>query len=107
MRIEFVIDELVLVGFDPRERHRMADALARGLERRATAADVLPLVRAGGTAPTLRGADVVFPSATGGVPSAGVGDRVGNSIVTGLAGIRSEVGGPFSDTVPVKQSGGE
>ena len=31
MRVEFVVDELVLIGFDPRERHRITDALEREL----------------------------------------------------------------------------
>ena len=47
MRIEFVIDELVLDGFDPRDRHRIADALERELASAATAAHVLPIARAG------------------------------------------------------------
>lgn len=95
MRIEFVIDELVLVGFDPRDRHRIADAVARSLEMRATAADVLPLLRAGGVSPVVRGADVVFPRSAAGVPSSAVGTGVGESILKGLA------------AVPIGQRGGK
>lgn len=31
MRLELTIDDLVLVGFDPRDRHRIADAIEREL----------------------------------------------------------------------------
>ncbi|MEP6762794.1 MAG: hypothetical protein ABJB66_00720 [Gemmatimonadaceae bacterium] len=31
MRVEFIVDELVLIGFDPRERHRITDAIEREL----------------------------------------------------------------------------
>jgi hypothetical protein len=33
MKIELVIDELVLHGFDPRQRHAIGDAVARELTR--------------------------------------------------------------------------
>jgi hypothetical protein len=45
MRIEFEIDELVLSGFDPRDRYRIADAIERDLASRITAAAVMPLWR--------------------------------------------------------------
>jgi len=35
MKIELVIDELVLHGFDPRQRHAIGDAVARELTRLA------------------------------------------------------------------------
>lgn len=31
-RVEFVIDELVLIGFDPHDRHRIADGVERALQ---------------------------------------------------------------------------
>ncbi len=37
MRIELVIDELVLHGFDPRQRHTIGDAVATELTRLARA----------------------------------------------------------------------
>jgi hypothetical protein len=37
MKIELVIDELVLHGFDPRQRHAIGDAVARELTRLARA----------------------------------------------------------------------
>lgn len=42
MTIELVIDELVLHGFDPRQRHAIGDALSRELTRlvRAHAAEL-------------------------------------------------------------------
>lgn len=32
MRVEFVIDEIVLHGVDPRDRHRIGDAIERHLQ---------------------------------------------------------------------------
>ena len=32
MRVEFVIDEIVLHGVDPRDRHRIRDAIERHLQ---------------------------------------------------------------------------
>jgi len=37
MKIELVIDELVLHGFDPRQRHAIGDAVSRELTRLAGA----------------------------------------------------------------------
>jgi hypothetical protein len=34
MRIEFVVDEVVLHGIDPRDRHRVGDAIERELTAR-------------------------------------------------------------------------
>ena len=34
MRVELVIDEVVLHGFDPRDRHRIGDAIERQLTAR-------------------------------------------------------------------------
>jgi len=34
MRVEIVVDELVLHGIDPRDRHRVGDALERELSAR-------------------------------------------------------------------------
>jgi len=34
MRVELVVDEIVLHGVDPRERHRIGDAIERQLQAR-------------------------------------------------------------------------
>ena len=43
MRIEIAVDELVLMGFDARDRHRIADALERELAAAITPRDMLGL----------------------------------------------------------------
>jgi hypothetical protein len=39
MRVELTIDELVLEGFDPRDRHRIVDAIQRELSASAWPSD--------------------------------------------------------------------
>jgi hypothetical protein len=95
MRIEFVIDELVLIGFEPRDRHRIADAVERQLASQS--ADAFPAMRAaasgrsgaGWSTRTLRAPDVRVPRAHSGAPSNGVspdaiGAGGGQSIVEAL-----------------------
>jgi hypothetical protein len=70
MRVEFTIDELVLVGFEDRDRHRLANEIEIGLasaltfsavrgfiDRRAAGADRSP--------PDVRGADTMTGSLAG------------------------------------------
>ena len=45
MRIELVIDELVLIGFDPRDRYRIADALERELASQVQSGNVERVAR--------------------------------------------------------------
>jgi hypothetical protein len=52
-RVDLVIDELVLSGFDPRDRRRFADALEIELAGAVRPADVVGLARAGNM-PALR-----------------------------------------------------
>jgi hypothetical protein len=62
-RVELVIDELVLTGFDPRDRHRIADALERELGTHLTGPALERIVRAAGTRDketTLRAPDVTL-----------------------------------------------
>ena len=47
MRIELVIDELVLTGFDSRDKHQIAETVTRALSARLTAADAMAMARTG------------------------------------------------------------
>jgi hypothetical protein len=87
MRIELVIDELVLVGFDPRERHRIGDVIESRLAALVTPADVAPLVAHGsGLLPVLAGEFTVAKSASGPIPSA-VADGTSHALVASLRGV--------------------
>jgi len=87
MRIEFVIDELVLVGLDPRERHRIADAIENGLAALVTPADVALLAAHGsGLPPVLAGEFAVAKSAAPPTPSA-VADGASRALVAALRGV--------------------
>jgi hypothetical protein len=84
MRVEFVIDELVLVGFDPRERHRIADAIQDRLAALVTCADVVPLqARATGMSVVRAGDFTVARSASVWSPLS-VADGASRSIVAAL-----------------------
>jgi hypothetical protein len=41
MHVEFVVDEVVLHGIDPRDRHRVGDAIERELKSRIASASVV------------------------------------------------------------------
>lgn len=73
MRVEVVIDELVLHGVDGRDRHRVADAIAAELSARGTAATITALGRR--DAP---------PTPIGRVPAAGSVDAIATSVVDGI-----------------------
>ena len=84
MRVEIVIDELVLVGFDVRDRHRIAEAIERELSERVTAADAMRMARFQGGVPALRASDFVSPA--GDRPTAAaIGIGVGRSIAQSLS----------------------
>jgi uncharacterized membrane protein len=82
MRIEFDIDELVLVGFDPRDRHRLADAIERAIETRATSEALLPLARGSDDVEAVHAPDV---APVRGASAAALADGVGASVVAGIA----------------------
>lgn len=61
-RLEIEIDELVLVGFDPRERHRIGDALQQALAAQCVEAGLASSLFAQAPGrPLLRGADITLP----------------------------------------------
>lgn len=62
-RLEFEIDELVLIGFDPRERHRIGDALQQALAAQCLEAGLVSALFAHAPGrPLLHGADITLPS---------------------------------------------
>jgi hypothetical protein len=83
MRVEIVIDELVLVGFDARDRHRIADAIEQELSDRVSVADAVRLADGAAGYSTLRARDYVAPSG-GVVTAADIGAGVGRSIAATL-----------------------
>ena len=82
MRIECVVDELVLIGFEPRRRHAIADAVQHALEAHITRHDVMPMVRAGRDVPLLR---AEAPTRDAGALR-GTSERFGSSLSTSSAG---------------------
>jgi len=90
MRVEFVIDELVLIGFDPRDRHRIADAIEAQLTSRVRDVSVSRFVeRSHETRTTLRGPDVRLSTSGGRVDAKVIGDGVSRSIVSAVAAASS------------------
>ncbi len=95
-RIEFVIDELVLVGFAPGDRHRIADAVARELATLGTDAQhaLRHAAMSGGLTSTLRAPDVSVGGALHhGVPS---GDAIGTGVGRAIASAIANTGGGAS-----------
>lgn len=95
-RIEFVIDELVLIGFAPGDRHRIADAIARELA--TLGADAQHAVRhaamSGGSTSALRAPDVAIGrSLHGGAPC---GDAIGTGVGRSIASVIANTGGDAS-----------
>ncbi len=92
MRIEFVIDELVLIGFDPRDRHRIADAVETHLAAQATAVSATQLAqRAHGAGATLRAPDIKLSARDGRVDANALGKGVSRSVVDAVVGGESAV----------------
>ena len=63
-RVEFVIDELVLHGFAPGDRHAIGEALTIELQRLAAAGDSQALAHLGNL-PVLRSANVTLQAGAG------------------------------------------
>jgi hypothetical protein len=86
-RVAVVIDELVLVGFDPRDRHHVADALQQALERGLTRDDIVALLAAERSRPALGPIELWAPAGPGasGAGTAArrpetIGSRVGSAV---------------------------
>jgi len=86
MRIEFVIDELVLIGFDPRDRYRIADAVEAQLAIHARDVSASRFIEhSHETRTTLRGPDITVSTSRGRVDAKVIGDGVSRSIVNAVA----------------------
>ena len=86
MRVEFVIDELVLIGFDPRDRYRIADAVEAHLASQARDVSVSRFVEhSHETRTTLRGPDVKLSASRGRADVKAIGEGVSRSIVSAVA----------------------
>jgi hypothetical protein len=87
MRIEFVIDELVLIGFDSRDRHRIADAVETQLAAQAAGVPAARIAerphRAGAT---LRAPDIKLSARDGRIDANAVGKGVSQSVVSAVVG---------------------
>jgi len=90
MQIELQIDELVLDGFDPRDGHRLAEAVERQLAMDMSRAWVDRWARSGRLPPEIPVVEV-HPFTAVGLRSEIVGVRTGSAIVAAL-------GQAFSDT---------
>ena len=90
MRIEFVIDELVLIGFDPRDRHRIADAVETQLAAQAHGVAAARFVEpAREPRATVLAPDIKLSTRGGRVDANAVGNGVSRSIVNAVAGPQS------------------
>jgi hypothetical protein len=85
MRVDLSIDELVLVGFDPLDRHRIADAMERELAARLTAEQAFALATAGGSLDRIRAADVRVTSGAG-LGAAAIWNGIGRSVADAIGG---------------------
>ena len=84
MRIEFVIDELVLTGFDPRDRHRIADALQGELAAGLATEGLAGIGRAGARQDLLRAPDVRVTEDRAGSRAETLGRDAAKSILRGI-----------------------
>jgi hypothetical protein len=85
-RLEIVIDELVLHGFAPGDRHAIGEALEGELLRLGAAADLRSLAQLG-SLPELPAVDVNLQP---GARSAAVGAQVARAVHAGLGSRRPE-----------------
>jgi hypothetical protein len=88
MRIEVVIDELVLIGIDARDRHRTADAIAHELSARVSREDVMRLAHTEGGVPVLRAPDVAPLAGAHGVTPDAIGAGIATAIGASLSAAR-------------------
>jgi hypothetical protein len=87
MRIEFVIDELVLIGFDPRDRHRVADAVETQLAAQAAGVSAARLAeRSHAPGATLCAPDIKLSARDGRVDANALGKDVSRSVVSAVVG---------------------
>jgi hypothetical protein len=86
MRIELEIEELVLRGFEARDRDRIVAAIERDLASRVTAEAVMPLLRRDAAGSAVRAAQGSPALRVTQASSDVIGALVGGSIMNALAG---------------------
>lgn len=83
MSVELRIEELILHGFAPGDRHRIGDAAERELSRLFSEEGVPPSVAAGAAFPSLEGGALEMAPGLG---ADAVGARVARALYEGMAG---------------------
>ena len=83
MKLELHIEELMLDGFDPRDRHRIADELQRSLTLLLSESQAGAIERQDGQIERLDAGTVSIPR---GASSSDVGSRVAGAITQALNG---------------------
>ncbi|HKE00778.1 MAG TPA: hypothetical protein VKE69_07205 [Planctomycetota bacterium] len=87
--VEIVIDEFVLEGFDPHDRHRIADAVERGLAESIALSGASRLSGARDLA-ELRAPDVRLPGGADRLSPSALGGGIARSLGSAVAGSREE-----------------
>jgi hypothetical protein len=82
MNVELHIEELVLHGFDPRDRHGIADAVQQELAR-LVAERGLSAIRAPGDVARLDGGTIELDAARGSVAGAPIARAVHSTLTSG------------------------
>jgi len=84
-QLEFEIDELVLIGFEPHDRHRIADALQQALSEKAMEAGLISAISARvPNCPLLRGADIRLSQAAPAARPADIASAIASSVTGAL-----------------------
>lgn len=85
MRVQITIDELVLEGFDARERGRIAEAIREAVSERLTRGDAIAQLLRRGSHDNLRGNDIVGHSRNARMVGTAIGASVVNVLTAGGA----------------------
>jgi hypothetical protein len=86
MRIEFVIDELVLDGFDPRDRHRIGDAIESRLAALVSPGDVGDLVARAASLSVVRAPSFTLSRRASEASAVSIADGTSRAILAALRG---------------------
>jgi hypothetical protein len=79
--IQLHIEELILHGGDPADRHRIGDAVQRELTRLLAAGALPPAIRAGGDIPSLDGGSRRLAASSNGTA---IGNQIARAVHEGL-----------------------
>ena len=87
-----VIDELVLVGFDPHDRHAIADAVQHWLGAHAASGDLSSMGAIHRDESVVRGPDALVASAGAARRVDAIASSVARSVVTAVTTDHSDIG---------------